>query len=997
MNSFSSAPAPLPDPTHRILVVDDNRAIHDDFRKILGTAPTEDDFDAEDAAFFGTASPAPDKACFELDFASQGLEAVDRVRSAQEAGERYSVVFMDVRMPPGLDGIETTARLWEVDPDIQVVICTAYSDYSWEEMVERLGRTDRLLILKKPFDMIEVVQCAHALTGKWALLQQTRRHAESLESTVRARTSELENANAQLQSEIAERRRSEEALRFTQFSVDNAADAMFWVAPDSRLFYVNTAACKILGYTSEELYELTVCDIVPEIRERGWQSFWESLRGKRHQNFEARHLAKDGREIPIELTVAFFTYEGQELLCASARDITRRKQILTELAAARDAAIESVRLKSRFLANMSHEIRTPMNGVVGMAELLLHTNLDRDQRDYVDTIRSSADVLLNLINDILDSSKIEAGMLNFETVDFDLGALIEGTLDIVGGVARNKGLELAGHVHNEVFPHLRGDPGRLRQVLTNIVGNAVKFTDRGEVSVMVSLISETETTAKLHFEVRDTGIGIADSARQRIFDPFVQADGSDTRRYGGTGLGLSICRQIVEALGGEIGVESEPGKGSTFWFTLGFQKQTVPSRPPSPAIDCPPDLRVLVVDDNATNRKILQLQLSNLLMLPQGAETGDEALELLRRGSTGGQPFHLAIIDMQMPGMDGLSLARSIKSDAAISGTRLILLSSLGDQLSESDLLRAGVEGHLVKPVKQARLHEALVKLFNRRAAAASAGEAATPHTAAAASGQPHPLRILLAEDNPVNQKVALLQLRSLGYTADVATDGAEAVKMLEATPYDVILMDCQMPTMDGFAATREIRRSYRRPVRIIAMTANAMQGDREKCLEAGMDDFLSKPVRPADLGRMLTECKPVAAPVVPVPIPIDDPSSEAEEPVNLDRLLEITGRDPDMFRQLVTDYLDQAEEILTAMVLAIEGRSAAEIRMLAHKLGGSSASCGMRAILEPLNRLERLGEAAQFDRAHHFHQDAVRQLNLIRRFFARQLSAIVSQLQTHP
>jgi CheY-like chemotaxis protein len=382
-----------------------------------------------------------------------------------------------------------------------------------------------------------------------------------------------------------------------------------------------------------------------------------------------------------------------------------------------------------------------------------------------------------------------------------------------------------------------------------------------------------------------------------------------------------------------------------------------------------------VVDDNETNLKILQIQLSNLQMRSAGAANGDEAIEVLRRESSGADPFRLAIIDMQMPGMDGLSLARMIKADPAISSTRLIILSSLGDQFTDGELAAAGVEGHLAKPIKQGRLHDALSALFNRQAPA-STQEAAGPKP-----GPVLPLRILVAEDNPVNQKVALLQLKNLGYEADVATDGAQALGMLARQPYDVILMDCQMPVMDGLAATREIRRGYPHPVRIIAMTANAMQGDRERCLEAGMDDFLSKPVRAADLGRALQECKPLAGPAVPAERP--DLPTASDAPVDLERLFEITGSDAEMYRQIVRDYLEQAGEILSDMALAIEDRSAKEVRELAHKLCGSSGSCGMQSIVSPLRRLEQLGREGQLEGAHELHQEAVRQLNHIRRFLA--------------
>ncbi len=991
----SSHPAAsVRDSAHRILIVDDNLAIHEDFRKILAVSSTKNDFEDEDAAFFGTPVAEAERTSFSLDFASQGLEALERVSAAARENRRYSVVFMDVRMPPGLDGVETTARLWEIDRDLQVVICTAYSDHSWEEMVGHLGRTDRLLILKKPFDVIEVVQCAHALSGKWSLLQQTRRNAESLESAVRQRTSELADANQRLESEIVERRRSEEALRFTQFSVDNAPEAMFRAAPDSRLLYANAAACKVLGYSAEEFEARSTSDIFPEISGDAWPGFWESLQASGHQTFETRYRAKDGTEIPVELTAAFFAFGGKEVLCASARDITIRKRILAELSAARDAALESVRLKGRFLANMSHEIRTPMNGVIGMAELLLHTNLSREQRDYVDTIRGSGDALLNLINDILDSSKIDSGMLAFETLEFDLGEVVEGTLDIVGGVARNKGLELASHIHGDVPRHLQGDAGRLRQVLTNLLGNAVKFTERGEVVLMVSLIEETATTGVLRFEIRDTGIGIPEQFRKRIFEPFVQADGSDTRKYGGTGLGLSICRQIIEAQGGKIGVDSVPGEGSTFWFTLAFDKHAGPPRRVIHKLECPPDLRVLVVDDNETNRKILELQLAHLQMRSTGVESGEEAIKLLRRESAGVDPFLVAIMDMQMPGMDGLSLARLIKSEPAISSTRLILLSSLGDQLSDDELAAMGIEGHIVKPIKQARLHDALGALFERRMPSTRADEPAPPKAAAQGTGPALPLRILLTEDNPVNQKVTLLQLRNLGYEADLAKDGAEAIRMLRNSPYDVILMDCQMPVMDGLAATREIRRSYPHPVRIIAMTANAMQEDRERCLDAGMDAFLSKPVRAADLGQVLQSCKPLG--VACTPAPAADSPDTVDAPVNLERLLEITGHDAEMFHQIVHEYLDQAGEILSALVLAIEDRDASELRELAHKLCGSSDACGMQAIVPSLRRLEQLGRQGRFDEAPELSQDAIRQLHRIRRFLASLPAGVPTTSPSH-
>ncbi len=959
--------------SHRILVVDDNEAIHRDFRKILGIDEAGADFDAAEAAFFGAdAAGAGAATSFQLDFASQGREALEMATAARREGAPYELIFMDVRMPPGWDGIETTARIWEVDADVQVVICTAYSDYSWEEMLARLGGTDRLLILKKPFDTIEVVQLAHSLTAKWRLLQAARKQAESLENAVRERTRELEATNSRLALEIAERKRGQDALQLTQFSVDHASDAMFWIGPDGRILYANAATCRPLGYTADALIGQPATVILPELTSGDWADFWQSLPGEPRRTFESWQLAWDQRRIPVELTLNYFNLGERKILCACARDITRRVEILKELSSARDAALESVRLKGQFLANMSHEIRTPMNGVVGMAELLLHTNLDRDQRDYVDTIRSSADLLLGIINDILDSAKIDSGKMQFASRHFDLRETVESALDVVAPTARKKGLELAGCVPPADCNYLVGDAGRLQQVLANLLGNAVKFTAAGEVTLLVSRVGEAAAgPISLRFEIHDTGAGIDALSQERIFEAFHQADGSNTRKHGGTGLGLTICRQIVEAMGGEIGFHSSPGAGSTFWFSLPF---AISAERPAPAREIPRGMRILVVDDNETNRHILRLQLINLLQRPEAVPGATAALAALRTAAADGDPFPLAIVDMQMPETDGLALARAIRADSAFAATRIVLLSSLGEPLAAEEMTALGIAEHIVKPVKHSRLQSTLAEL----ATVGSPAPAHVPAAAPAAVSEAKSLRVLLAEDNPVNQKVALLQLRNLGYSADVARDGAEAVAAFAKAPYDVVLMDCQMPVMDGFAATRRLRELYDRPIRIVAMTANAMAGDREKCLAAGMDDYLSKPVNPAELRRVLENCQPPAAAEIPAPPPAEAPA------VELDRLREITGHHPEMFRTICRDYIEQADEIMSLMVLAIQRRDAPALRLQAHKLGGSSASCGMTAIVPALNRLERMGESGQLASAEDIHYQAARQLHRIRIFLAR-------------
>jgi PAS domain S-box-containing protein len=765
-------------------------------------------------------------------------------------------------------------------------------------------------------------------------------------------------------------RQSDELLPLV---LDSAPQAIYGIDLHGNCTFCNLAFLKLLGYEhSEEVLGKNVHNLIHHTKLDGSPypvedcHIYEAFRRRASTHIDNEVVwRKDRTCVPVEYWSQPIRREGEVIgAIVTFVDITERRKSEEALCKALEAAEAANQAKGMFLANMSHEIRTPMNGVIGMTELALETDLTPEQRRYLEVVKSSADALLTVLNDILDFSKIEAGKLDLEEIDFPLRSTLNEVMKVLGIRASAKRLELACDIDPDLTDALLGDPVRLRQILANLVSNAIKFTERGEVIIRAAEDFRDERGVAIHFSVTDTGIGVALEKQAGIFEAFAQADGSTTRKYGGTGLGLSIARRLVEMMSGRIWMESAPGKGSTFHFTarFGFGASAGDSAMLDPA--ALEGLRVLVVDDNLTNRTILGKLLERWGSQPVLTSSAWNAISELERSYTSGHPFRLIILDAMMPEIDGFSLCEWIRETRGLSDAAVLMLSSAGQREDVTRCRKLGI-AYLVKPVDQKELHDAICTLMSGRNPFHSSASSAT----GAQPARSRSLHILLAEDNEVNQELAVTLLVKQGHSVVIANNGLQAVSALEKERFDLVLMDVQMPEMGGFEATGVIRKREQATgahVPILAMTAHTMKGDRERCLAAGMDGYISKPINIKELTQAI-ETVASAAPFQTGNSDTDARATSSLDSIssfNLEELMMHVDGDMDLLRSMVSVFVAQAPGDLLAMREAVESRNAANLKHLAHTFKGAVSNFSSPPAVDAALRLETMGREGDFNGA---------------------------------